>query len=50
MFIRALEREVMRALVMRLNLKTKIKVEVGVIRMVYSIIQVHTCYDFTTNL
>lgn len=50
MFTRAVDREVLKALVVILNLKIEIEVEAGVVRMAYNIIQAHVYYDFVTYL
>lgn len=50
LFIGALEREVIKALVVILRLKIETEMEVGVIKMVYNIIKAYVSYDFTSYL
>lgn len=49
-FKRALDREVLRVLVVILRLKIEIEVEEGIVRMMYSIIQAHVYYKFVAYL
>lgn len=50
LFTHALNREVLKALVLILSLNTKIDVEACVVRMTYNIIQALIYYDFATYL
>lgn len=46
MFLRALDREALIVLAVILGFKIEIKVEEGMVIMVYSIIQDYVCYNF----